>query len=133
MAEKSFLAPDGVTIMPNSFDLGRSVQLMAVRPNQTAPVYVTHEDPKITYRFKVNNRGMLAEKSTFIARGEYSNLCDSQGNVYVAEGEILVHDPGGNEMKRITLNERIHSMTWGGKDKKELFVTTSTAFYRVKW
>ncbi len=133
MAEKSFLAPDGVTIIPNSFDLGRSVQLMGVRPNQTEPVYVTHEDPKITYRFKVNNRGMLTDKSKFIARGEYSNLSDSEGNVYIAEGEILVLDPEGNEMKRITLNERIHSMTWGGKDKKELFVTTSTAFYRVKW
>ncbi|MDX2430958.1 MAG: glycosyl hydrolase family 28-related protein [Bacteroides sp.] len=132
MAEASFIAPDGVTIIPNTFDLGRSVQLMGVTPNQTNPVYVSHEDPKITYRFQVDDKGKLSNMSEFIKRGEYSNVSDSQGNLYITEGQILFLDNKGNEIKRITLDERVHSMTWGGKDKNELFVTTSNAFYRVK-
>ncbi len=132
MAETSFLAPDGVTIIPNTFDLGRSVKLMDVTPNQTKPVYVTHEDPKITYRFHVDDKGKLSNMSEFVRRGEYSNVSDNQGNLYLAEGQILVLNNDGNEIKRITLDERVQSMTWGGKDKNELFVTTSTAFYRVK-
>jgi len=132
MAEKSFIAPDGVTIIPNTFDLGRSVQLMGVSPNQSQPVYVTHEDPKITYRFDVDDKGKLINMSEFVKRGEYSNVCDNQGKLYLAEGEILVFDNDGNEIKRIKLDERVHSMTWGGKNKNELFVTTSTAFYRIK-
>jgi len=131
MAETSFLAPDGVTIIPNTFDLGRSVQLMAVTPGQADPVFVTHEDPKITYRFKVDDRGMLSDMEEFVKRGEYSNLSGPNGLVYVAEGEILVVNDEGTIIKRIKLDERIHSMTWGGKDKNELFVTTSTAFYRI--
>uniref|UniRef100_UPI00404B00AA glycosyl hydrolase family 28-related protein n=2 Tax=Flavobacterium sp. TaxID=239 RepID=UPI00404B00AA len=132
IVETSFVAPDSVTIIPNTFDLGRSVQLMGVTPNQTAPVYVTHEDSKITYRFDVDENGKLSNMREFVKRGEYGNVLDSQGNLYLAEGQILVFDNEGNEIKRITLDERIHSMTWGGKDKNELFLTTSTAIYRIK-
>ena len=132
LAETSFVAPDGVTIIPNTFDLGRSVQLMAVKPNQSKPVYVTHEDPKITYRFEVVEQGKLSGMHEFVRRGEYSNLTDSQGNLYLAEGEILVYNNEGQEIERIALDERVQSMTLGGKDKKELFVTTSTALYRIK-
>lgn len=132
IAETSFIAPDGVTIIPNTFDLGRSVQLMGVSPNQSEPVYVTHENPKITYHFHVDDKGRLSNMSEFVNRGEYSNVSDSQGNLYLAEGLILVLDNDGNEIKRIKLDERVHSMTWGGKNKNELFITTSTAFYRIK-
>jgi hypothetical protein len=132
LAETSFVAPDGVTIIPNTFDLGRSVQLMAVTPNQSQPVFVTHEDPKITYRFDVDENGTLSNMSEFVTRGEYSNVADSQGNLYLAEGQILVLNSDGNEINRITLDERIQSMTWGGKDKNELFVTTSTSLFRIK-
>lgn len=132
MAETSFVAPDGVTLIPNTFDLGRSVQLMAVAPNQTKPVYVTHEDPKITYLFKVGDKGKLSNMSEFVRRGEYSNVTDSQGNLYLAEGQIIVLNKDGIEIKRITLDERVQSMTWGGREQNELFATTSNAFYRIK-
>ncbi len=131
LAEQSFVAPDGVTIIPYTFDLGRSVQLMAVEPNQSQPVYVTHEDPKITYRFRVNDQGGLSEMSKFIARGEYGNVYDSQGRVFLAEGEIFVLDKNANEIERIKLDERVHSLTLGGKNKDELFVTTSNALYKI--
>ena len=132
LADRSFVAPDGVTIIPYTFDLGRSVQLMAVEPNQNEPVYVSHEDPKITYRFQVDDRGKLSDMQEFVRRGEYSNVTDSQGNLYLAEGEILVYTNEGMEIKRIALDERIQSMCWGGKDKNELFVTTSTSIYRIR-
>jgi hypothetical protein len=132
LADSSFVAPDGVTIIPNTFDLGRSVQLMAVEPNQSQPVYVIHEDPKITYQFQVNERGALSQMSRFIARGEYGNVYDDQGRLFLAEGQILVLDKHGNEIQRIQLDERVHALSWGGKDKDELFLTTSTSIYKVK-
>lgn len=131
LAETSFVAPDGVTIIPNTFDLGRSVQLMGVTPNQSQSVFVTHEDSKITYRFQVDDKGKLTNMVEFVGRGEYSNISDNQGKLYLAEGQIFVLDNKANEIKRITLDERVLSMTWGGKDKNELFVTTSTSLYRI--
>jgi hypothetical protein len=132
IAETSFVAPDSVTIIPNTFDLGRSVQLMAVTPNQSKPVYVTHEDPKITYCFDVDAEGKLTNMREFIARGEYGNTSDDQDKVYIAEGQIIVLDSEANQIERITLDERVHSMTLGGKGKNDLFVTTSTAIHRIK-
>ena len=120
-----------MTLIPNTFDLGRSVQLMAVSPNQSQPVYVTHEDPKITYRFQVGERGQLTGMTPFVSRGEYGNLTDGEGTLYLAEGQILTFDRESNEMRRITLPGRVHSMTWGGNKNQELFVTTSSGLYRV--
>ena len=111
LAETSFIAPDSVTIIPNTFDLARSVQLMGVTPNQSQSVFVTHEDPKITYRFQVDENGKLTDMVEFVARGEYSNVYDNQGNLYLAEGQIFVLNNNGNVVRRITLDEGIQSMT----------------------
>jgi len=132
LADMCFVAPDSVTIIPYTFDLGRSVQLMAVKPNQSQPVFMIHEDPKITYRFRVDEKGKLVDMVEFIPRGEYSNVYDNEGNLYLAEGEIFVLDSEANEINRIRLDERVQSLTWGGKDNNELFVTTSTSLYRIK-
>jgi hypothetical protein len=132
LAETAFLAPDGVTLIPETYDLGRSVQLMAVTPGQAAPVYVTHENPKITYGFSVDPSGRLTGQQELIRRGEYANLVDKNGKVYLAEGQILVLDPDGTEIRRITLDERVQSMAWGGKEKDQLFITTSSSFFRIR-
>lgn len=132
LADMSFIAPDGVTIIPYTFDLGRSVQLMAVTPNQKQPVFVTHEDPKITYQFRVNEQGGLSEMSKFISRGEYGNVYDNQGRLILAEGQIFILDSNANEINRIKLDERVQSLTWGGKNKNELFATTSHSLYKIK-
>jgi hypothetical protein len=132
MPETSFLAPDGVTIIPETYDLGRSVQLMAVTPGQPQPVFVSHEDPKITHQFDVAADGKLTNQRNAIPRGEYSSVVDADGNLYMAEGQIFVYDPQGREINRINLDERPISMTLGGKDHNFLFVTTGTSLYKVK-
>lgn len=105
---------------------------MAVESKQSQPVYVTHEDLKITDQFWVNERGELSEMSKFIVRVEYGNVYDDQGRLFLAEGQILILDAQANEVKRISLDERVHSLCWGGKDKDELFVTTSTSLYKIQ-
>ena len=132
MPETSFLAPDGVTLIPETYDLGRSVQLMAVAPGQSQPVYVSHEDPKITYRFKVAADGKLIHMQKAVARGEYGSVVDNEGKLYLAEGQIFIFDKNGNEQERINLDERPISLTIGGKDNNWLFVTTSNSLYKVK-
>lgn len=132
MPETSFLAPDGVTIIPETYDLGRSVELMAVTPGQSQPVFMSHEDPKITYQFDVAVDGRLTNIRKAFARGEYGSVVDTDGTLYLAEGQIFVFDKDGKEKSRISLDERPISLAIGGKDKKELFVTTSTSVYKIK-
>ncbi|HEX7585898.1 MAG TPA: SMP-30/gluconolactonase/LRE family protein, partial [Prolixibacteraceae bacterium] len=67
-----------------------------------------------------------------IPRGEYASVVDSDGTLYLAEGQIFVFGKNGKETNRINLDERPISMAIGGKDKNTLFVTTNTSFYKVR-
>lgn len=132
MPETSFLAPDGVTIIPETYDLGRSVQLMSVTPSQPVPVYMIHEDTKITAKLSVDDRGRLSIVDKNINRGEYASATGSDGTLYLAEGQIFVFDSEGKKIRRFNVEERPISMVLGGQNENTIFYTTGTSFYQVK-
>ncbi len=132
MPETSFLAPDGITIIPETYDLGRSVQLFAVSPSQKTAVYMSHEDSKTTAKLSVDDRGKLTILNKDIKRGEYASSTSSDGTLYLAEGQIFVFDSDGNEIKRYNVDERPISMVIGGDNEDILYYTTSTSFYRLR-
>ena len=131
MPEYSFVAPDGVTIIPETYDLGRSAALTAVIPGQTDPVFITKENNKTTVKLDVAADGSLVNMQEAHPQGQYSNVVDNDGNLYIADGHIYVYDNHGKEVKRITVEERPISLTIGGKDRNTLFITTSTSFYQM--
>ena len=59
-------------------------------------------------------------------------MIDKEGNIYIAEGQIFVFDKSGKELRRINLEERPLSMTFGGTGGNTLFVTTETSLYGVR-
>ncbi|MCE5227769.1 MAG: gluconolaconase [Porphyromonadaceae bacterium] len=132
MPETSFLAPDGVTIIPETYDLGRSVQLMAVTPSQQAPVYMSHEDLKVTAKLNVDDKGKLSIIHKDIKRGEYASTTAADGTLYLAEGQIFVFDSYGKEIRRFNVHGRPISMILGGENENTLFYTTGTSFYRMR-
>lgn len=132
MPETSFLAPDGVTIIPETYDLGRSVQLMAVTPSQPDPVYISHEDMKITAKLNVDEKGKLSIIHKNINRGEYVSVTGSDGTLYLAEGQIFVFNSNGKEVRRFNVDERPISMVLGGENEDILYYTTGTSFNRMR-
>ena len=133
MPENSFLAPDGVTIIPETYDLGRSVQLTSFAPSQSAPVYIAWENPHTVSKFAAQADGRLSEVAPkMFKRGEYSVATDKAGNVYIAEGDIFVFNPAGELINTITCEERPMSMAFGGKDGNTLFITTNNSLYKVR-
>lgn len=132
MAGTSFLAPDGKTLIPETYDLGRSCGLVTVTPGQQAPVYVVNENNKTTRRYKVSAQGTLQDDGQFCPFGQYGNVTDAQGNVYVADGDIRVYRAGGSLLKRIPMDERPLSMTIGGEHNEYLFVTTTRSLYQIR-
>ena len=131
MPEYSFIAPDGVTINPETYDLGRSCALTITVPGQYEPVYIVNEMNKTTVQLSVGQDGSLTEQGVVCPYGQYSNVTDADGNVYVADGEIFVYDKYGKEQRRIQMEERPISLAIGGKQKNMLFVTTSSSFYGI--
>lgn len=130
--EHSFLAPDGVTIVPEAYDIGRSSALTPVMIGQREPVYIANEMDKSTVQFSIGADGRLTEDKLICPYGQYSNTTDADGNIYVADGEIYVYNKFGKEQKRILIEERPISIVIGGKEKDILFVTTERSLYSVK-
>ena len=132
LPERSFLAPDGVTLIPYLFDLCRSIDLTAVTPGQVETVYIAWENPRRTYRFRVNEDGSLSATGDYLQHGEYATAYDREGRVYIAAGQIFVLDQQGAEIRRIDLEERPISMEVGGRDGQYLFITTNRSFYQLR-
>lgn len=128
--ENNFIAPDGVTIIPEIYDLGRSASLSDAIPGQ--PLYVVREIDKTTVKLEVDEQGKLSGMQEIVPRGEYDTAVDPDGNLYIADGQIFVYDKNFREIKRISLDERPISIVIGGKDRNILFVTTHSSLYGIR-
>ncbi len=128
--DSAFIAPDGVTIIPETYDIGRCASLSAAVPGQ--PFYSSAELPKKFFSMDVASNGKLSNLKEIIPRGEYSYALDKKGNLYVADGQIFVFDKSGKEISRINVGERPISIVFGGIDGNTLFITTNTSLYGIK-
>ena len=135
MPEYSYLATDGVTSIPETFDLFRCSSVFPVTPNQKDPVYVVDELNKLSVAFTVNPDGTLKRGAKTIPFGQYCNITDAQGNIYVADGDIAIFDRDGKPVRRIHMEDRPISLVFGGKNGEFLFITTSRGLYaaRIKY
>jgi hypothetical protein len=127
--ECTFIAPDGVTIIPETYDLGRSAALSEAIPG--LPFYVSKEITKSTVKLDVASDGRLSNMEEIAPRGEYSSAVDSDGHLYIADGQIFVYEKS-QEIRRISLEERPISIVFGGKDRNTLFVTTHSSLYGIR-
>jgi len=128
--EYSFVAPDGVTIIPETYDLGRSAALSDAIPGQ--PLYVSKEINKTTVKLDVSDDGKVSNLQVIAPRGEYSTAIGPGGNLYIADGQIFVYNNNYKESRRIDLEERPISMAFGGKDGNTLFVTTHSSLFAIQ-
>jgi hypothetical protein len=128
--DSAFMAPDGVTIIPETYDIGRCAALSPATPRGF--VYASDEIQKRTMRMDVDSKGKLSNETEIHPRGETSNAVDKDGNLYIAEGQIFVYDKNGREIRRINVEERPLSIVFGGTDGNTLFISTETSLYGVK-
>lgn len=128
--DSAFMAPDGVTIIPETYDIGRCAALTAAIPGQ--PFYASDEIQKRLVQLDVASNGKLSNLREVHPRSEYSTALDKDGTLYVADGQIFVYGKDGKEIRRINVEERPISIALGGKDANTLFVTTETSLYCVR-
>jgi hypothetical protein len=128
--ENCFVAPDGATIIPETYDLGRSAALSDGFPGK--PLYVSKEINKTTVKLDVSEDGTLSHMQMVAPRGEYSTAVDRHGNLYIADGQIFVYNRNYEEIRRISLEERPISMAFGGTEKNILFVTTHSSLFGIR-
>ena len=57
---------------------------------------------------------------------------DSEGNLYVADGEVYIFGPDGKRKGMIRVPERPSTLQMGGKDGNTLFITGRSNLFSVK-
>ena len=132
MPENSYLATDGKTIIPETFDLFRCSAVFPVTPGQSQDVYVGDELNKTTFAFSVNPDGTLLQKGLFAPFSQYCAITDDQGNVYIADGDVVMYGKDGRLIRRIRLEDRPISLAIGGLNKEMLLITTSRGLYAAR-
>jgi sugar lactone lactonase YvrE len=102
---------------------------------KTAPgqkFYVTDEANEKTYSAEVNPDGALGNLKLFAERGGESVKQDSEGNVYLAAGELFIYDRSGKQIGNIDVPERPIDLIFGGEDRQTLFILTHHSLYAIR-
>lgn len=120
--EQCFVAPDGVTIIPNYEDLFRCSSLVKAVPGKTEyHQRVIHAD--------VDAQGFLQNCRIFADGGDRSVVTDSKGNVYVANGDISIFSPSGESIGTLEVPERPTSLLISGN---KLYITALSSLYQIE-
>lgn len=116
IAAREFVAPNGIIGTPNGKTL-----------------YVADIGDKKTYSFKINLDGTISDRKLFAPMGSDGMTIDKKGNVYVTGKGVTVFDKNGTQIEHIEVKEPwTANVTFGGKDRKMLFITASKSIYTLK-
>ncbi|RSK25851.1 gluconolaconase [Bacillus sp. HMF5848] len=127
--EECFVALDGETIIPITYDLMRGCSLSEAYPGQ--PYYGVDEYYKRTVQFQVSSKGYLTEPEIFVEKGEFNIATHSNGNVYIPDGDINVFNMNGDLTQIIRVPERPACVLFAGNDDNTLFITARTSLYMM--
>jgi hypothetical protein len=95
-------------------------------------VYVANGSEDRTYSGLLGAGGVVTDLQPFAARGGESVAKGPDGRVYIANGQVFVHDSQGRELGRIDVPERPLQLIFGGADGRTLFILTHRALYSAR-
>ena len=96
-------------------------------------LYVADIGGDKTYRFEMNADGTLHNKKLFIAQGSDGMTLDEEGNLYLSGKGVFVFNKNGEKIGYIPVPANwVGNITFGGNDRKTLFITASEAAYTLQ-
>jgi hypothetical protein len=128
--QNCFVAPDGVTIIPECYDLARCSSVLEAVPGR--PFYASDEYDARMVKMDVDAKCRLSNLRYFVEQGEFGSAVDDAGNLYVANGQIYIYNPAGEKIGIIKVPERPSTIQFGGQDRNILFITARSSLYAVR-
>ncbi|WP_215224524.1 SMP-30/gluconolactonase/LRE family protein [Echinicola shivajiensis] len=120
----------------------QEVQVVAdhfIRPNgiigtnDGKTLYIADIGDKKTYKYPVQKDGKLGKPELFVSMGSDGMTIDEKGNVYLTGNGVTIFNPKGEQIGHIPVPQKwTANVTFGGKDRKTLFITASNAVYTMK-
>jgi hypothetical protein len=95
-------------------------------------IYVASSSEARTYSGVVGANGTLSDLRVLAERSGESVAVGPNGNIYVANGQIFVYSPGGEQIARIDVPQRPINIVFGGDDGRTLYILAHRALYSVE-
>ncbi|MHC4995174.1 MAG: SMP-30/gluconolactonase/LRE family protein [Planctomycetota bacterium] len=114
-------------------DLVRPNGIM-LSPNGRTLYVADHGDQKVI-AYDIYTPGELRNKRVFCSTpksGVDGMTVDVAGNLYVTTTDVDIYDRRGAFVATIPMPEKPGNCTFGGHDRKTLFITASTGFYSIR-
>jgi len=96
-------------------------------------LYVADIGARKSYVYEILADGSLTNKKLFCELGSDGMTRDEEGNVYLTGRGVTVFDKSGKQIEHIDVPEGwTANVTFGGSDRKLLFITASKGIYGMK-
>ena len=95
-------------------------------------LYVADPGADKTYVYSIKADGTLSDKKLFTPEGSDGMTIDNEGNVYLTTSVVAVYNSRGEKVETIVVPERPSNVSFGGEDKRTLFITARTSLYSVR-
>jgi gluconolactonase len=126
-----FVSKDRKAVRPVATDLKKPNGIVGTPDGKT--LYVSDIGAGVTYRYRIAGDGSLSDKSPFCSLGSDGMSLDDRGNVYLTGKGVTVFDRRGTQIAHIDVPENwTGNVTFGGHDRRTLFITASTGVYSLK-
>jgi gluconolactonase len=127
-----YLTPNQKSVIRVCDDFGKPNGILGTPDGKT--LYVTDTQIQKTFKFDIQEDGSLTNKTLFVNVACDGMTIDKAGNVYLTTGgknAVDVFSPSGELLETINVPEKPSNVCFGGKDRKQLFITARTSIYRI--
>jgi gluconolactonase len=126
-----FMKSPDATPVPVATDLTQPNGIIGTPDGKT--LYVADINAKQTFAYDIAEDGSLTNKRLFCEMGSDGMTLDERGNVYLTGKGVTVFDKQGKQIEQIEVPEGwTANVTFGGKDRKLLFITASKGIYGLQ-
>lgn len=96
-------------------------------------LYVADIQAGKIYKYSIAADGSLTDKQILINQGSDGMTLDERGNIYLCGNGVTIYNAEGKKLAHINIPEPwTANICFGGKDRKLLFITASTAIYTLQ-
>ncbi len=124
-----YLTPDRAKVIRVVSDMVRPNGVLGTPDGKT--LYVADHGGNKTFAYTIKEDGTLADKKLFAPEGSDGMTIDNEGNVYLTTRVVAVYSKDGKKIEEIKVPEGPANVTFGGPDRKTLFITARTSLYSI--
>jgi len=126
-----YLSPDHKKLTRVAADLEQPNGIIGTPDGKR--LYVADIRAAKTYVYDILPDGSLSNKRLFASLGSDGMTMDEQENIYLTGKGVTVFNVRGEQIDQIEVPERwTANVTFGGKDRRWLFITASDSLYRIR-